>query len=367
MINFVVFTEQTLGLVSFRPLLQIPRVVSFAGVVGCLFAMFIVNPTFSLVALAIVVGVYGLLLRRSLEADLSDVRSGLFVSLAEWAAKQVSGLSTRQERAWKPNLLVPVERANKLRGTFALLRDLATPKGSVKLLGLASEHTPERLRKQIADLTESFRRQGVFASSTVVQGSAFASDLTVGIQALGGAFFRPNILFLPLPDSEQREQDYRTVLQDLSNERMGVALFSRHPDADIAQRGQINIWISDRSPDWEVSMDIGNLDLPLLLAFKLRRNWDAQMRILTVVSDPAEREAARDFLETVTDLARMPETEVIVEAGSFDEHVSKAPQADLSIFGLARELDFAFMRRMTTATHSSCLFVRDSGQESALA
>ena len=367
MINFVVFTEQTLGLVSFRPLLQIPRTVSFAGVVGCLFAMFIVNPTFSLVALAIVVGVYALLLRRSLEADLSDVRSGLFVSLAEWAAKQVSGLSTRQERAWKPNLLVPVESADRLRGTFALLRDIAAPKGSVKLLGLASEHTPERLRNQIERLTDSFRRQGVFASSTVVKGSGFADDLTVGIQALGGAFFRPNILFLPLPDTEAREQSYRTVLQDLSEERMGIALFGRHPDAGIGQRAQINVWISDRSPDLEVSMDIGNLDLPLLIGFKLRRNWDAKMRILTVVQDASEQEAARDFLETVTDVARMPDTDVIVEVGEFDRHVSQAPQSDLSIFGLAREPDFAFMRRMPSATHSSCLFIRDSGQESALA
>jgi solute carrier family 12 sodium/potassium/chloride transporter 2 len=319
------------------------------------------------VALAIVVGVYALLLRRSLEADLSDVRSGLFVSLAEWAAKQVSGLSTRQERAWKPNLLVPVESTEKLRGTFSLLRDLAAPKGSVKLLGLASEHTPDRLKDQIENLTGAFRKRGVFASSTTVKGDAFGDNLIVGVQALGGAFFRPNILFLPLPDTEQRERDYQAVLRELSDEQMGTVLYARHPDAGIGQREQINIWISDRSPDWEVSMDIGNLDLPLLLAYKLRRNWDAHMRLLTVVEEPAEREPAQNFLETVTDLARMPDTEVMVKVGDFQEHVLQAPQADLSLFGLAREPDFAFMRQMTDTTHSSCLFVRDSGQESALA
>jgi hypothetical protein len=367
MINFVVFTEQTLGLVSFRPLLQIPRVVSFAGVVGCLFAMFIVNPTFSLVALTIVVGVYALLLRRSLEADLSDVRSGLLVSLAEWAAKQVSELSTRQERAWKPNLLVPVVNTEKLRGTFSLLRDIAAPKGSVKLLGLASEHTSNRLGDQIENLTGAFRKRGVFASSTIVKGDDFADSLVVGVQALGGAFFRPNILFLPLPDTEQRERDYLAVLRELSEDQMGKVLYARHPDAGFGQREQINVWISDRSPDWEISMDIGNLDLPILLAYKLRRNWDAHMRLLTVVEDPSERDAARRFLKTVTDLARMPDTEVMVKAGAFEEHVSKAPQADLSIFGLARNPDFGFMRQMRDTTHSSCLVIRDSGQESALA
>jgi len=91
------------------------------------------------------------------------------------------------------------------------------------------------------------------------------------------------------------------------------------------------------------------------------------MRILTVLEESSDRRAARDFLETVTDLARMPDTEIVVRRGDFAEHLAQAPQADLSIFGLGGEPDFAFMREMTSTTHSSCLFVRDSGQESALA
>ena len=367
MINFVVFTEQTLGLVSFRPLLQIPRVVSFLGVVGCLFAMFIVNPTFSLVALTVVVGVYALLLGRSLETDVGDVRSGLFVSLAEWAAKQVSELSTRQERAWKPNLLVPVESAETLRGTFSLLEDIAAPKGAVKLLGLTSEHSSRDLTAQIEDLTGAFRKRNVFASSTVIKGDAFADGLTAGIQALRGTFFRPNILFLTLPESDRREQDYQTVLRALSDVEMGILVNATHPHAGLGQREQINVWLHDRSPDWTVSMDIGNLDLPLLIAYKLKRNWDARMRLLTVVEDPDERTAARDFMERVTDLARMPDTEVVVRDGAFEDAVPSAPQADLNLFGLTKDPDFDFMRSMVRATRSSCLYVRDSGQENALA
>ena len=367
MINFVVFTEQTLGLVSFRPILQVPRVVSFLGVVGCLFAMFIVNPTFSLVALAVVVGVYALLLRRKLETDVADVRSGLFVSLAEWAAKQVSELSTSQERAWKPNLLVPVENTDTLRGTFLLLQDIAAPKGSVKLLGLASEQSPRALSDQIDDLTGAFRKRGVFASSTTIKADAFAEGLTAGVQALRGAFFRPNMLFLPLPYSKERERDYRQVISDIADEGMGLVIYAPHERAGLGQRDEINVWIRDQSPDWTVSMDMGNLDLPLLTAYKLKRNWDAQMRLLTVVEHPGDRESARQFMETTLELARMPETEVIVESGDFDEQLSRVPQADLNIFGLAADPDFDFMRRMANSTRSSCLFVRDSGQESALA
>jgi amino acid transporter len=367
MINFVVFTEQTLGLVSFRPLLQIPRVVSFFGVVGCLFAMFIVNPTFSLIALAVVVGFYALLLRRTLETELADVRSGLFVSLAEWAAKQVSELSAKQERAWKPNLLVPVEDTDTLRGTFLLLQDIAAPKGSVKLLGLASNRSPHHLSEQINDLTGAFRKRGVFASSTTIKAHAFAEGLTAGVQALRGAFFKPNILFLPLPETEERERDYQAVLRDIAEEQMGVLIYAPHGRAGLGQRDAINVWVADQSPHWEISMNIGNLDLPLLTAYKLKRNWNAQMRIITVVEDPGDRESARMFLETIIDLARMPEAEVIVESGTFEETVPNVPQADLNIFGLAPEPDFDSLRQYLHLTRSSCLFVRDSGEESALA
>lgn len=47
-INLVVVTEQSLRLISFRPLLKIPMFVPVIGLAGCLFAMFIINATFSL-------------------------------------------------------------------------------------------------------------------------------------------------------------------------------------------------------------------------------------------------------------------------------------------------------------------------------
>jgi solute carrier family 12 (sodium/potassium/chloride transporter), member 2 len=50
MINIVVLLEQTMKLVSFRPLFRLPRFVSLLGALGCVFAMIIVNPTFKTAA-----------------------------------------------------------------------------------------------------------------------------------------------------------------------------------------------------------------------------------------------------------------------------------------------------------------------------
>jgi len=367
MINVVVFVEQTLGLVSFRPILRLPRMVSFAGAAGCLLAMFIVNPTFGLAALAIVVVFYGLLVRRTLDHSMADVRSGLFVSLAEWAAKKVKDLSSRQERAWKPNILVPIRDADTLRGSFLFVQDLAAPKGAVNLLGLDSEEASDDLARQIEDLTSAFRKRGVFASSAVVSADRFAPSLTASIQTMQGAFFKPNILFLPLPDDDELEGDYGHLVHTASDQQMGTCIYAPHRRAGLGQRESVNVWINDRSPDWEVSMDIGNLDLPVLMAYKLKRNWNAEMRLLTVVRTEEQADGARAFLHTLTDLARMPDVTTEVHVGDFESFLGEAPRGDVNIFGLMDPPNFSRMREIVTRTRTSGLFVRDSGKESALA
>jgi amino acid transporter len=435
MINAAVLIEQSLGLVSFRPRLRIPIWVSFLGLAGSLFAMFIINPTVSLVAVVVTLGFYFVLARRHLDAPFEDVRSGLFVAFAEWAAKKVTELPTMQERAWKPNLLVPVEDASDLRGTFLFLQDLTYPQGSVKIVGVSANDHPaphatpppdsasstdassesevdpdagadtdddspgspdagegahsgiretadappavaeidnphaasDALNEQISALTHAFRERDVFASATVIDAGGYAESLCAGMQTLRGAFFRPNVLFLRMPETPDREADYRTVIREADREKVGTILYAPHPRAALGQRQTINVWIRDRSPDWKVSMEIGNLDLALLTGYKLSQNWDAKLRLMTVVGDDGEVEKAQDFLEKLIDVGRIPNAEAVAATGSFNDYIDRAPQADLNIFGLVPDLDFNFPRRMVDTTQSTCLFVRDSGLESALA
>jgi hypothetical protein len=63
----------------------------------------------------------------------------------------------------------------------------------------------------------------------------------------------------------------------------------------------------------------------------------------------------------------IPDTGVVVAQGRFFDFLPRAPQADLNLFGLVPDPDFDFGRRMVHETHATCLFIRDSGHESALA
>ncbi|CAN5876395.1 amino acid permease [soil metagenome] len=369
MINAVVLMEQSLDLVSFRPLFRVNRLIPLAGAVGCLFVMFIVNPVFSLLAVGLVVGIYVVLLRRRLPADFADMRSGLFVALAEWGAKQVTRLPTAQERAWKPNLLVPVENLPELRGSFEFISDLTVPRGSIKLVGVTCNEPVEVVNERLPALAHAFREDGVFASWTRIDDSEFGRGLLSGMQALNSAFFRPNVVFLtmPAPGDHERQEEMRMIVDKAREHRMGVLLFADHPRAHLGRKQTINVWIRDKSPDWQVSMQLGNMDLALLTAYILMQKWEAKLSLITAVRDPAQKVRAAEYLHNVIELARLPHTSVQVLEGPFFEQVTHAPVADLTSFGLSTEIDFDLLGRLVQLTRSSCLFVRDSGEENVLA
>ncbi|MFP3947308.1 MAG: amino acid permease, partial [Longimicrobiales bacterium] len=369
MINVVVFTEQSLGLISFRPLFQIPRWVSFVGAVGCLFAMFIIEPVFGLVAVGLVVAFYVLLLRRRIEAPGGDVRSGLFVALAEWAARKVTELPPSPERSWKPSILVPVERMTQIRGGFPLLVDLTSRGGSIKLLGLSEGEAGTRLRKELPGFARAFRKRGVFARTTFIEEAEPGQGLVAAMQALDGSFFRPNCVFLrlPLEGEAVQEEEVRRVVRRARRMGIGILLFADHPEARLGRRQSVNVWVRDQSPDWEISMRLGNLDMSFLIGHILARAWNGQMNVISVVEDAEQLQPARDFLGTVADLARMPEARILVREGRLEDQLARVPTADLDVFGLSGDIDFDFARRVLAATGSSCLFVRDSGDENVLA
>jgi solute carrier family 12 sodium/potassium/chloride transporter 2 len=366
MINVVVLIEQSLRLVSFRPLFRIPKAVPFVGTVGCLFAMFIVNPIFSLVAVVIVLAIHGTLIRRHLKAPFGDVRSGLFVAIAEWAAKKVNDMAASKERTWTSNLLIPVEDPQELRGSFNFIRDIAYPKGFIKILGLSREEDDNRMRLRLPSLAQAFQEAGVFASWTIIDVAKFEENLVAGMQALGGAFFKPSVIFLRLPESSERDAGIKKVIQKASESRLGVLLFADHPKAGLGRRKSINLWIEDRSPNWDITMELGNMDLAILIAYKLKRNWKASLNLITFVKKKHYVEAAHEYLTNLIELARIPNAQVYVVVGGLESDIAETPLSSLNIFSLPPEPDLDFVRQMVNQTQSACLFALDSGDENAL-
>jgi solute carrier family 12 sodium/potassium/chloride transporter 2 len=371
MINVVVLIEKGLGLVSYRPTLDVPIVVPLLGLLGCAFSMFIVNPTFSLVSVTMVFALYLFIRRRGLQGDGEDVRSSFFVGIAEWAAGKVTPEDLDNVRAWKPHILVPVEERDELRGSVRVLLDLARPEGSVKLLGLTTRRDRVELEDALEDIGRKVRERGVEARWSTVGLSSYTTGVGVGMQALQGAFFRPNLLFLRLPAPGARRQELAAVVQIALHNKIGVALLCNHPEVGLGQGRDIHLWVRRGLDGWEANaaFDSGNLNLILLMGYRLSRVWGGALRVITVVGEEGDRRAAQRFLDELCDLARFgPRVQRLVVAGPFQEALARTPAADLSIFGLHRtEPDPDRAEQITMAVRSTSLFVLDSGRESARA
>jgi hypothetical protein len=366
MINLVVLIEQRMDMVSFRPTFRIPKFVPLLGTLGCLFTMFIINSTFGIIALGFVIAAYLYLTNRKLKVPYGDMRSGLFVSLAEWAAKRVSLLPEHNERAWKANLLVPVRSSRELSGSFSLIRNLVYPKGSIKLVGMAGTNNEAHLRDSLMDLAMSFSKENVYTRWTIIDSDNFKEAVLNALQTLQGTFFKLNILFLRLPNHNRYDQEIHDIINEAQLNKMGIQLYVEDVVAQLGRSATVNVWIREKGPDWDLSMDLGNIDLALLTAYKLKVNWNAEMRVITVVED-SEVENAYKYLQNLLDIARLKDATAHVEIGSFKEAMQNAPHADLDLFGLPENPDLEELRSYVERTRSACVFVADSGQENILA
>jgi amino acid transporter len=371
MLNVVVLIEASLGLVSFRPTLRIPRIVPLLGVAGCALAMFIVNPTFGLVSVVLVVLFYFWIQRRVQHLQTEDVRSSVFVAVAQWAAARVTHRDQENKRAWKPNLLVPVVDPEQVRGEYQLLIDLTRPDGSITLLGLeANEPRAAKLRERLIELSEHIRDHRQQTSAAVLRSDDPAAGVLSALEALQAAFFRPNVLLLNL-DSEvtKRTPTIGQYLEAAQSVRVGMVVVGVHPKAGLGERKRVNIWVRCAPRTWraKAAFSSGHLNLNLLTGYRLMREWEAETTVYTVVGRESDVANAKRFLSELFDLARFPKrVKRKVLVGKFEDCLAEAPVADVTLLGLPPDPSREYLRHFVDVSRSTVIFVWDSGRESAL-
>ncbi len=369
-INLVVLVESSLSLMNFRPTLKVPFIVPLYGIIGCILAMLVIRPILSLVAIAIVFAIYLRLVSLPKEKRTADVRSGIFTAIAQWSAMKVIQLDLTNVRAWKPTFLVPIKDGSQLLGEFRLLLDLSQPEGFLQLLGIASHNQVENLSLQLQELAISFRHHQLLTTISVMKVGLESEGIISALQALQSAFFRPNILFLRFPNESSHWDELLPVFEEAKRLQVGVMLLGLHPSAGLGRMEVVNLWIRPQLEDLPIiqRLEKGNTDLAILMALRLVKAWKAQLNIISVIAQENERETAQNYINSLRDLCRIPVTaNTLIIVGEFPSCITQTPQGDMDFIGLQSTPDFQFVHQMIEATGSSCLFMSDSGTESALA
>jgi len=355
-LNLVVFIQQSMSIISFRPTFRIPRLVSLAGAVGCLIVMFLISPAFSIVAIITTGALYALFERKGLRSTWGDIRGGMFLALAEQASR-IAARFPRHQISWKPDLLIPIDNPKVWAGPLLFIRNVTYPSGSIFAFTV-QDGDVEKLREGLDLLVQPLRDQGVLVSSAVIDDQSFLRGARNVIQTLKGGAFRPNTLFLTLGKESRNDEKILQLASYASDNEMGSVILCQHPRVAFGMQKTVNLWLRDRSPNWH---------LATLLALQLQANWDGLLNVITVAPKRGEVRRLRRFMERLSNVARFPlDTKLHVLVGRFGETFEDAPSADINIFGLAPKIDCRSLRKRLKAFRSSCLYVRDSGMESAL-
>ena len=331
--------------------------------------MFIINPAFALTSMGLVITFYGYLLKRELYGQQGDSRSGLFTALAEWATKKSKRLSPRKERrAWQPELLVLIEFEKELRGAYRTLYALTHPKGSVKVLGM---HTPDnkgRLESYLPDLVDTFENAKIAASYSYIDGNDYGKIVSVSMQALRTAFFKPNTVFLKLDQQAvDKVEDYKSIVRQAYANHWGIIFFAPY-ETNLGIEKTINVWLENIPNNWMEQLDIGNNDLAVLISLIIRKNWKGTLNIVRVIDGSMTAEAAMDQVSDIMEFARIPRDTAVQVIEKSDKMWEKADRADINIIGISEaNLDIAHLTKLPDLLNSSCLFTLDSGEEGALA
>jgi hypothetical protein len=316
------------------------------------------------------VALYFWIMQRRLARRSDDVRSGIFVAFAEWAASKCTELGISTSRAWKPSFLVPVADGAELRGEFRLVVDMCQPSGSVKLLGIADKATVHELTPRVENLGMSLRKRGVFSTWSVIDSGGFVMGTTAGLQALKSAFFRPNVLLVSLPEKPERYAELQALIKEAVRLKVGVTLLGLHPKAGLGRTAVVNIWLRPplEGESVEQTLSRGNMNLGMLLGYRLGRGWNAEVNLICIATEEGQKPMAEQYLEELRDLARIPgHAQSLVFVGDFESSLAQVPQSDMDIMGMPKNFDMEFVKRMVETTRSSCMFTVDSGQENVLA
>ena len=355
MINLVVLIEQMTGVISYRPSMKMTIFVPITGSLGCLSVMLLINPVFTAITFVTIVALYVYLKKKNLSSPWGDVRGGIFISIAEWAAQKAAAIPDHP-RLWKPSVVIPVEHPDDFRRLSKLIRNLVFPSGRVYYLTATEDNAFDQVQKEeVTEVLSPLKEENIFVQETIITSSRFETAIKPSLQCLKSSFLSPNIVFFTISDEVERRNKLLYLVNSLSGLDYSYCSLWLHPKKALGQERKINLWLRDKSP---------NNDLAVLCALQLSRNTGAEINLCRVVHSEKAKETTIKKMVAFVEDARLPgNTKIKVFTGDFINVITEN-NPDLSIMGMPTNP--GLLTSLINQSPSSILFVSSTGFEDAL-
>ena len=327
LLNFAAAAESLLANPFWRPTFRVPALFPTIGFAGCLGAMFMISPGWSMIALGCEAGIYILVKRRQLRTQFGDVRTGLLAALVRFALRRLAA-DRHAERNWRPNLLVfsrlPIHNLRMLM----LARGISGGRSFVTLTSIVKDKGASFDRKALQDAVS---RTGDGISLELMPRIHVADDIWSGItetiRYYGFGPVAPNTVLFGLPEPEHLTE-LAGAIRTASAEKRNVLLVKSAEPA--LPDGHLDIW-------WRGGGDNGALMLSLAVLLRRDGTWSRLTpRVNMLIHNRTSAEAEQQLSEFLVRARITSKTRILdTEAQPFTQVLSKASSdAGLSLIGL---------------------------------
>ncbi len=302
-VNLAAGLEGFLGSPSFRPAFEVHWSISLLGAAGCLVVMFLINAVATVVAAAVVLGVFLWLQRRELRAAWGDVRQGIWLAVVRSGLLRI-GKDTNP-RSWRPHPLVlsgaPTQRWHLVELANALTHD----RGLVTVSSVLPVGTGAERRVSLEDtIREYLRRRGVQAFVRLV----VAPDPFEGgerlVEVYGFGDLVPNTVILGDSEEEEHRDAYCRMIRSFHEARRNVLILREPEGGGFGRRRRIDIW-------WGGLERNGGLMLILGYLLQSGVQWpDVRLRLTMVVDSEEAVPRVRGNLEEMLEEIRIGRVEL---------------------------------------------------------
>ncbi|MDE0019888.1 MAG: amino acid permease [Candidatus Poribacteria bacterium] len=365
-LNFATFSEAFARNPSYRPRFRFSHwSTALLGAASCAVVMFLVDPVWAVISIALMAAIYWLIRRHEIEWHWGDVQSG---GMYERARRNLLRLEEVKyhPKNWRPTILAPMSGEWDQRKLAAYGHWFACNRGILSLAQIIVGDPNRWMRSrdiQEQELRKFIHDQGVSAFTVAV----VSPDIDEGIRSLaqchGIGGIRPNTTLIQWPNdltSETAQTLCRTLQTVTQLDCSVVAMrYEENGDPWQAPDGPVDVWWSGGA----------NGSLMLLLAHLLTQSseWRARpIRLIRVAADESEREATFQNLRELSKLARIEAEPVVVISSDIGAALRRESRdSSLTFVGFPRidnadEQDVEQMNGLTRGL-KTVAFVRSAG------
>lgn len=338
-LNLAAGLEQLLKSPSYRPSFYVPWYLSLIGFLGCIGVMFLINILATLVALIVVAAIYLWFHRQKLNSPWGDIRSGIWMSLAETSLRRLR--TTPDPKNWRPHILV---LSGSPRHRWPLIEIASSITHERNIMTVASIVSKEDMdAEKINDAEHAMRKylekHQIRSFVRVLPASDPFKGMTQLVGSYGLGSYVPNIILLGFSDNMESLSGYLEMINYFR--RMDRNIILVRPGNQNHDKIEHRTYSNSRIDVWWGGLN-NNGSLMVILAHLIRssRRWPgAEVNIHMLVNNPEAKDKVQANLEKMISGFRIKANMYVrtFDGYKFEEILhDTSSEADLVLLGLKK-------------------------------